>query len=73
VASLGDDGILLRDVSFLGDASRESWRARACETANGNLTRAESQNYFGDEPYRATCAGFPLDEDAAPQTASSRH
>ena len=53
-------------MSFLTDATRKSWQARACERANRNLTRAEWQNYFGDEPYRATCPGLPLDEDTAP-------
>ena len=71
VASLGNDGILLRDLSFLTDATRESWQARACERANRNLTRAEWQHYFGDEPYRATCPGLPLDEDAAAKTTAS--
>jgi WD40 repeat protein len=64
VASLGADGVLLRDLSFLTDTSRQSWQARACGIANRNLTRAEWTNYFGGEPYRASCPGLPLDEDA---------
>jgi WD40 repeat protein len=66
MASIGNDSIVLRDLGFLADASRRSWRDRACARANRNLTRAEWQKYFGDEPYRATCPGLPLDEDTAP-------
>ena len=66
VASEANGRIVLQDVSFLTDATRNSWQARACERANRNLTRAEWQHYFGDEPYRATCPGLPLDEDTAP-------
>ena len=71
LASFDNDGILLRDVSFLADASRESWQARACERANRNLTRAEWKNYFGDEPYRATCPDLPLDEYTVPKPVGS--
>ena len=70
VASLGNDGILLRDMSFLADASRRSWQARACAIANRNLTRVEWRHYFADEPYRATCPGLPLDEDTPPKPAA---
>jgi WD40 repeat protein len=31
----------------------------ACHLAGRNLTRAEWQTYFGDEPYRLTCPEFP--------------
>jgi hypothetical protein len=67
-ASIGNDSIVLRDLSFLGDASRRSWRDRACARANRNLTRAEWTNYFGDEPYRATCPELSLDEDRLPKS-----
>ena len=53
---------------FLWDVSLESWQDRACRIANRNLTRAEWKQYIGDiEPYRATCSGLPLEEEAAPE------
>jgi WD40 repeat protein/serine/threonine protein kinase len=33
----------------------ETWRARACATANRNLTPAEWQDFMGDAQYRETC------------------
>lgn len=38
----------------------DSWEERACFIANRNLTRAEWQQYMGDELYRATCPDLPL-------------
>jgi hypothetical protein len=34
----------------------DTLRAGACDVAGRNLTRQEWQRYFGDEPYRPTCA-----------------
>jgi WD40 repeat protein len=45
---------------ILWDVSPESWQARACRRANRNLTRAEWQQSFGDQPYRATCPDLPV-------------
>ncbi len=51
-----DKTIILWDVNF------ESWQSRACRIANRNLTRMEWNEYLGDiEPYRATCAEFPIE------------
>jgi WD40 repeat protein len=50
----------------LWDVDIESWKARACQIANRNLTRAEWQQYLGDEPYRKTCEQWPLDPEATP-------
>jgi WD40 repeat protein len=47
------------DVVFW-DVSVESWKSRACRIANRNLTAAEWERYFGDEPRRRTCREFPL-------------
>ncbi len=76
VASLGNDGILLRDLSFLADTTRRSWQARACAIANRNLTRAEWRHYLADEPYRATCPGLPVgrgDDRKARSRCSVKH
>ena len=35
----------------------------ACRTAGRNLTRAEWQQYFPAEPYRATCPNLPVPEE----------
>jgi predicted NACHT family NTPase len=45
---------------ILWDVGAESGRARACRRANRNLTRAEWQQLFGDQPYRATCPDLPV-------------
>src|SRR5262249_52027503 len=45
------------------DVSAESWKGRACRIANRNLPRAEWKQYLGDEPYRATCAEFPIEPE----------
>jgi len=49
IAVLKDSRIIELDLSV------ESWQALACQRANRNLTQAEWQRYFGEQPYRATC------------------
>ncbi|MFQ5799364.1 MAG: WD40 repeat domain-containing protein, partial [Bacteroidota bacterium] len=58
LASGSDDGTIL-----LWDVSLESWQARACSIANRNLTRAEWQQFLGDESYRKTCPDLPGPEE----------
>jgi WD40 repeat protein len=41
------------------DLDPERMAEAACELAGRNLTRAEWQTYFGDQPYRRTCPQFP--------------
>jgi WD40 repeat protein len=53
----GDHTIMLWDTDF------ESWQARACRRANRNFSRAEWQQFFGDQPYRATCPDLPTPEE----------
>jgi WD40 repeat protein len=58
------DGGLLASASddhsiMLWDTGLESWQARACRRANRNLTQAEWQQFFGNQPYRATCPDLP--------------
>jgi hypothetical protein len=45
---------------ILWDVDPDSWRERACQIAHRNLTRAEWQQYVGDEPYRQRCAQWPV-------------
>lgn len=45
----------------LWDMDPDSWRKRACVIANRNLSYAEWKQYLGDEQYRATCPGVPVD------------
>lgn len=54
LASAGDDKNI-----YLWDVGLESWRERACRRANRNLSIVEWQQFFGDQPYRATCRGLP--------------
>lgn len=60
---------------FLWDLSFESWRRRACHIAGQNLSYAEWVQFLGpDEPYRPTCAEWPLDPgllEAARELASA--
>ncbi|MDF3039163.1 MAG: repeat, subgroup [Thermomicrobiales bacterium] len=42
--------IIVWDVDFA------SWRARACDLADRNLTAEEWARYLGEEPYRETCS-----------------
>jgi WD40 repeat protein len=58
VLSLHADG-----EAILSDVSVESWLARACYRANRNLSPAEWEQFFGDEPYQVTCP------DLSPQPA----
>jgi len=51
---------------ILWDVDPESWQAHACQIAGRNLTRAEWQQYIGDEPYRKTCEQWPLEPEATP-------
>lgn len=41
---------------ILWDVSLAAWRERACAIANRNLSPQEWETYFGDTPYRSTCA-----------------
>jgi len=43
------------------DVDPASWRRRACEIANRNLTYDEWTRFMGEEPYRATCPMLPID------------
>lgn len=48
---------------YLLDFSFESWRSRACQRANRNLTQEEWVRFFGDEPYQLTCPELPVGVD----------
>ena len=57
-----DDTVVLFDASqLLGSATEASSSPveLACSRANRNLTPAEWQRHFGEEPYRATCPEQP--------------
>ena len=43
------------------DIDLDSWRHRACERANRNLSEEEWALYLSPAPYQATCAAFPVD------------
>ena len=36
------------------------WKQLACELAGRNLTRAELEQFFPNQPYRATCEQYPV-------------
>lgn len=64
--SVSEDGIF-----HLWQAGLDSWRNRACQIANRNLTCSEWRQYFGDErdvPYHATCPNLPLPECPHPDS-----
>jgi WD40 repeat protein len=48
-----------RGSVILWDMQLDSWKERACQRANRNLTEEEWRRFFGDEPYRETCPGLP--------------
>ncbi|MCP4352922.1 MAG: hypothetical protein GY795_46320 [Desulfobacterales bacterium] len=59
------DGKLLASGSkdytiILWNVSYKSWQTTACSISNRNLTREEWVRYFEGEPYRKTCADFPI-------------
>jgi WD40 repeat protein/transcriptional regulator with XRE-family HTH domain/tRNA A-37 threonylcarbamoyl transferase component Bud32 len=58
VASGSEDKTIM-----LWDVNPESWQARACRRTNRNFTQAEWQQFFGDQPYRATCPELPVPEE----------
>lgn len=45
----------LDGVVMLWTLDMADWRVRACRIANRNLTQQEWEQFFGDQPYRATC------------------
>ena len=67
--AFGPDGKTLAVLSngvMLYDLELESWQRHAGRMANRNLTRAEWQQFFPEEPYRQTFEIFP--EKPSPQT-----
>jgi WD40 repeat protein len=42
---------------LLWDMNLKLWEKDACRVANRNLTQAEWEQYFPDQPYRETCPG----------------
>jgi WD40 repeat protein len=60
---LSPDGLAVLANGRLGvvewDLDPEHMAEAACELAGRNLTRAEWQTYFGEQPYRRTCPQFP--------------
>jgi WD40 repeat protein len=57
LTTIEDKGLVSWDVDPV------SWRRRACEIANRNLTHDEWTRFMGAEPYRATCPTLPIDPD----------
>jgi WD40 repeat protein len=58
--AISPDGRRLISASYDGtvivwDLDWDSWRERACRLANRNLTAEEWTQFFGSEPYQATC------------------
>ena len=64
------DGRLIASGSIdnrivLWDMDPASWISKTCQRASRNLTRAEWQEYFPNEAYRATCQQWPVESEAA--------
>jgi WD40 repeat protein len=61
--SFSADGTRLAGNGLFGavlwDVDPDSWQDKACMAAGRNLTRAEWEQYVGDEPYRRTCPNWP--------------
>jgi len=47
------------DSTWIWDVDVASWQARACAIANRNLTKEESQRFFGDDRHNTTCQNLP--------------
>jgi hypothetical protein len=43
----------------LWDMNLESWTSNACRIANRNLSHAEWERYFPNQPYHKTCPNLP--------------
>ena len=54
LASAGADEVVL-----LWNIEVDDWQIQACAIANRNLTQAEWEQFFGDEPYHQTCPAVP--------------
>ncbi len=52
------------DTVYAFPLDAQTWYELACDAAGRNLTDAEWQRHFADEPYRETCPGAKDDEDA---------
>lgn len=50
---------------MLWDLGEESWRRKACQIANRNLSYAEWQQHVGEEPYELTCPEFGVPRSLA--------
>ena len=48
-------------IAILWDLELESWKNKACQRANRNLTPEEWQRYFGEQPYHDTCPELAIE------------
>jgi hypothetical protein len=55
----------------LFDIDLESWKDRAGQIANRNLTRQEWSQYFPDTPYHATFNNLPAPPEEEPSKSSA--
>ena len=65
---IGNGGVALWDVTTREPlaADPESWQRHAGQIANRNLTRAEWQQYFPEEPYHQTFEDLPVPPEEKP-------
>ena len=56
---LASMGPYLNEGITLWNMDLESWKQRACQIANRNLTLAEWGQYLGSLPYQRTCPNLP--------------
>ncbi len=64
-----DNNILFSgtDAGTISRWNIEEWKQLACQLAGRNLTRAEWEQFFPNESYRASCEEFPI-ETPEPET-----
>ena len=57
----------LDDTVIIWNVDVGSWKERACNIANRNMTCPEWEQFFNELHYRSTCVGLPSSQACSPK------
>lgn len=66
----GDQLIAVGGSVLLADTQRQSNEFDACAAAQRNMSMREWKDFMGEQPYRATCAGYVSERSSSPDVGA---